>query len=42
MGPNDCYQYYGYYDFEINPGINSITLTNSGRRTVVFKDGGKI
>lgn len=38
-GPNDSYQFSGYYDFEISPGLNSLSLKNIGKRKFVFKDG---
>ena len=38
-GPNECYRFSGYYDFEISPGLNSLTLKNTGDRKFVFSDG---
>lgn len=35
---NNDYQYYGYYVYEANAGLNSITLKNKGKRFVKFKD----
>jgi hypothetical protein len=41
-GPNKNFKYYGYYLIEAKAGLNSLTLINKGKRTVVFKDGQKI
>ena len=39
LGPNNNYKYYGYMNFKSNAWINSMKLTNSGKRWVDFKDG---
>lgn len=41
-GPNNSYQFSGYYDFEINPGLNSLSLKNIGKRRFLFRDGTEI
>ena len=41
-GPNECYRFSGYYDFEISPGLNSLTLKNTGDRRFIFSDGTEI
>lgn len=41
-GPNDSYQFSGYYDFEISPGLNSLSLKNVGKRKFSFRDGTEI
>lgn len=42
IGPQDSYRYIGYYAFEANAGLNSMTLTNKGRRWFQFSDGTRI
>lgn len=42
VGPENSYRYVGYYAFEANAGLNSMTLTNKGRRWFEFADGTKI
>ena len=32
IGPEDSYRYIEYYAFEANAGLNTMTLTNKGRR----------
>lgn len=39
VGPNNSYRYHGYYAFEANAGLNSMTLTNKGKRCFEFADG---
>jgi hypothetical protein len=41
-GPNKKYVYSGYYLIDAKAGLNSITLVNKGKRSLVFKDGQKI
>eukprot|EP00919_Chromeraceae_sp_WS-2016_P025953 GHVR01061351.1.p1 GENE.GHVR01061351.1~~GHVR01061351.1.p1 ORF type:complete len:102 (+),score=1.99 GHVR01061351.1:313-618(+) len=41
-GPNENYQFSGCYNFDISPGLNSITLKNLGKRKITFKDGSDI
>src|SRR5690606_11428179 len=41
-GPNDNYKFYGYSNFTSGAGMNSLKLTNKGKRYVEFKDGTKI
>jgi len=38
IGPNDSYRVSGCYCFESHAGLNSLTVTNSGHRTVTFLD----
>jgi hypothetical protein len=38
-GPKKNYRFSGYYDFQISPGLNSLTLKNIGKRKVLFNDG---
>jgi len=40
-GPNNSYKYYGHSNFHSSAGLNSLTLTNSGKRCIEFKDGSK-
>lgn len=42
VGPNLTYRYIGYYAFEANAGLNSMTLNNKGRRWFEFADGTRI
>ena len=37
-GVNGDWRYYGYYDFTSNAWLNSFKLTNSGKRTIEFKN----
>jgi len=39
IGPNNNYKFSGYLNFKSNAWINSMTLTNTGKRYVEFKDG---
>ena len=39
IGPEESYRYTGYYAFQASAGLNSMTLTNKGRRTFQFKNG---
>jgi hypothetical protein len=41
-GPEDCYRFSGFYDIEVSPGMNSLTIRNKGRRRFEFRDGGCI
>ena len=41
QGPNKSYTYYGHSNFHSSAGLNTLTLTNSGKRTIEFKDGSK-
>ena len=38
-GPNNNYKFSGYFNFKSNAWINSMKLTNTGKRCVDFKDG---
>ena len=38
-GPNNNYKFSGYLNFKSNAWINSMKLTNTGKRCVDFKDG---
>jgi hypothetical protein len=38
-GPKDSYRFWGYYLYEANAGLNSLTLTNRGKRSIQFADG---
>jgi len=40
-GPEGSYKYYGHSNFHSSAGLNSLTLTNSGNRTIEFSDGTK-
>ena len=42
MGPEDSYRYTGYYAFEATAGLNSMTLTNKGKRKFEFRNGDSI
>ncbi|KAL4471196.1 hypothetical protein ABPG72_007563 [Tetrahymena utriculariae] len=42
VGPEKGYVCYGHYVYETKAGMNSLTLKNTGSRTVIFKDGQKI
>lgn len=42
VGPSKSYKYYGRYDYDAKAGLNSLTILNKGKRTVVFQDGQKI
>lgn len=42
IGPNKNYSCYGFCNFHSSAGLNSLTLTNSGNRSVEFLDGTKI
>jgi|JI6StandDraft_1071083.scaffolds.fasta_scaffold13260_6 hypothetical protein len=42
IGPNNLYRYYGHYHYEAKAGLNSMTLTNKGFRTLEFANGDKI
>ena len=37
-GPNNAYKFYGYSNFSSTAGINSMKLSNKGKRFVEFKD----
>lgn len=39
VGPNDSYKFSGLYDFDISPGLNSLTMKNKGKRRMEFRDG---
>jgi hypothetical protein len=39
IGPNNNYRFSGYFNFTSNAWINSMKLTNTGKRCVDFKDG---
>jgi hypothetical protein len=39
FGPDQNYQYSGYYHCEAKAGFNSITIINKGKRQIKFKDG---
>ena len=41
-GPQENYQYSGYYNIEAKAGLNSITILNKGKRQVTFKDKQRI
>lgn len=41
-GPNNCYQFSGFYDFDVSPGLNSLSLKNKGQRRFLYKDGTEI
>lgn len=34
IGPGDLYRFSGIYDFDIKPGLNSLTLKNKGTRKI--------
>lgn len=38
-GPEKSYQFWGNYHYESNAGLNSLTLKNTGKRCIKFKDG---
>lgn len=38
-GMNKAYRFYGYYHVEASAGLNSLYITNKGKRKIVFKDG---
>ena len=38
IGPADSYRVHGYYSFASHAGLNSLSVTNSGHRTVTFLD----
>ena len=38
-GPNNNYKFSGYFNFTSNAWINSMKLTNTGKRCIDFKDG---
>lgn len=42
LTPTNSFKCYGYANFKSGAGMNSLTLTNSGHRSVEFKDGTKI
>jgi hypothetical protein len=42
VGAGESYRLSGYYDFDISPGLNSLTLKNKGKRVIEFKDGTRI
>lgn len=37
-GPENCYKYYGYYDYEAKAGLNSLQVINKGKRYLEFKN----
>lgn len=39
VGADESYKFSGMYDFEISPGLNSLTMKNKGKRRVEFRDG---
>ena len=39
LGPNNNYKFSGYFNFKSNAWINSMKLTNTGKRCIDFKDG---
>lgn len=41
QGPNKSYIYHGFSNFHSSAGLNTLTLTNSGKRSIEFKDGSK-
>jgi hypothetical protein len=32
IGPNESYRFSGYYDIEVSPSLNSLTIKNLGKR----------
>lgn len=34
VGPKDSYKFSGLYDFDISPGLNSLTMKNKGKRRI--------
>lgn len=42
FGPKQCYRFTGYYNFEVSPGLNSLSLKNKGQRKFIFNDGTEI
>ncbi len=38
-GPNKNYKYHGFSNFASSAGINSLKVTNKGKRKVEFSDG---
>jgi hypothetical protein len=42
FGPQKSYTYYGYYLIEAKAGMNSVSIMNLGKRSVIFKDKQKI
>lgn len=41
-GPDDCYQVSGYFNYIARAGLNSVTITNTGKRVFSFPDGQRI
>ena len=41
-GPDNSYKYYGYSNFSSSAGLNSLKVTNKGKRFAEFADGTKI
>lgn len=39
IGPNGNYKFHGYCNFGSNAGLNSLKVTNKGKRNYIFKDG---
>ncbi|KAL4463958.1 hypothetical protein ABPG74_005895 [Tetrahymena malaccensis] len=42
VGPSNSYKYYGRYDYDAKAGLNSLSILNKGKRSVIFQDGQKI
>ena len=41
-GPNNSYKFHGQSNFSSSAGLNSLKVTNKGKRQVEFNDGTKI
>lgn len=39
MGPSSLYRMYGYFNFSAKAGLNSVTINNTGYKTIEFPDG---
>ncbi|CAD8174672.1 unnamed protein product [Paramecium octaurelia] len=42
VGRDNSYKYFGNYWYEASAGLNSITLKNKGKRTIIFNGGQRI
>jgi len=42
LGPENNYKYYGYSNFSSGAGMNSVKVSNKGKRFVEFNDGTKV
>lgn len=42
IGPNKSYTFYGYYLYDANAGLNSLTLKNKGKRRIIFNSDKQI